>query len=168
MDSSNVRDPACEASLAERKYFNISYKTFVKRTLRRLEWTTTSTGILVVPSTTLRYRLENAAACLEYLAGTNNSVPAGAGRRGYSHGTPRNGPRPSRTPCNKGNNPQTPPRNAPPPPKSRSEPPLPPPPVQLSSRAAASRRHLATPPGLIITGPFTNYTNSKDLTGPGT
>jgi len=81
MDSSNARDPACEASLAERKYFNISYKTFVKRTLRRLEWTTTPTGILVVPSTTLRYRLENEAACLEYLAGTNNSVPAGAGRR---------------------------------------------------------------------------------------
>jgi aminoglycoside phosphotransferase len=38
--------------------------------------TTTSASILVVPNTTLRYRLENEAACLEYLAGTRIPVPA--------------------------------------------------------------------------------------------
>lgn len=97
MDS-YAHDPACEASLADRKYFNISNKTFMKRTLRRSEWTTTSTGILVVPSTTLRYRLENEAACLEYLAGTSIPVPALRGvfqddgavclMTEYVHGTP--------------------------------------------------------------------------------
>jgi len=72
----NASDPACEAYLADRKYFNIGNKTFVKRTLRPSEWTTTSTGVLLVPSTTLRYRLENEAACLDYLAGTSIPVPA--------------------------------------------------------------------------------------------
>lgn len=33
-------------------------------------------GQLVIPSTTLRYRLENEAASLEYLASTGISVPA--------------------------------------------------------------------------------------------
>lgn len=75
MHDSTARDPACLASLADRKYFNVGNKTFIKRTLRRSEWTTTSTGKLVVPSTTLRYRLENEAACLEYLADTTIPVP---------------------------------------------------------------------------------------------
>jgi aminoglycoside phosphotransferase len=75
MDS-KARDPTCQASLADRQYFNVNNITFVKRTLRRSEWITTSTGKLVVPSTTLWYRLENEAACLEYLAGTSIPVPA--------------------------------------------------------------------------------------------
>ncbi|KFY97789.1 hypothetical protein V498_01858 [Pseudogymnoascus sp. VKM F-4517 (FW-2822)] len=61
-----------EATLADRKYFfNINDTTFIKRTLRRSEWMYTKTGNLVVPSTTMRYRLENEAACLNYLASTN-------------------------------------------------------------------------------------------------
>lgn len=43
MDS-NARDPDSEAYLADRKYFNISNKMFMKRTLRQSEWKTTSTG----------------------------------------------------------------------------------------------------------------------------
>lgn len=74
MDS-DARDPECEASLADRKYFNIN-KIFFKQTLHRSEWMTTSTDILVIPSITLRYRLENEAACLNYLAGTSILVPA--------------------------------------------------------------------------------------------
>lgn len=69
-------DPTCIASLADRKYFNVNDTTFIKRTLRRSEWIRTSTGTLVVPSTSLRYRLENEAACLEYLASTGIPVPA--------------------------------------------------------------------------------------------
>jgi aminoglycoside phosphotransferase len=61
-----------EATLADRKYFfNINDTTFIKRTLRRSEWMYNMTGNLVVPSTTMRYRLENEAACLKYLASTD-------------------------------------------------------------------------------------------------
>ncbi|KFY75637.1 hypothetical protein V499_04396 [Pseudogymnoascus sp. VKM F-103] len=61
-----------EATLADRKYFfNINNTTFIKRTLRRSEWMYNMTGNLVVPSTTMRYRLENEASCLKYLATTN-------------------------------------------------------------------------------------------------
>ncbi|KFY44975.1 hypothetical protein V494_01228 [Pseudogymnoascus sp. VKM F-4513 (FW-928)] len=61
-----------EAKLADRKYFfNINDTTFIKRTLRRSEWMYTKTGNLVVPSTTIRYRLENEAACLKFLAATD-------------------------------------------------------------------------------------------------
>ncbi|KFY19555.1 hypothetical protein V491_04370 [Pseudogymnoascus sp. VKM F-3775] len=61
-----------EATLTDRKYFfNINDTTFIKRTLRRSEWVYNITGNLVVPSTTMRYRLENEVGCLKFLATTN-------------------------------------------------------------------------------------------------
>lgn len=61
-----------EATLTDRKYFfNINDTTFIKRTLRRSEWVYNISGNLIVPSTTMRYRLENEAACLKILATTN-------------------------------------------------------------------------------------------------
>jgi hypothetical protein len=37
MDS-KARDPTCQASLADRKYFNVSNRTFVKRTLVGMDY----------------------------------------------------------------------------------------------------------------------------------
>ena len=62
------RDPACFATIAGKKYFNIENKIFMKRTLRRSEWSTIGDGILIIPPTSYQARWENKAASLRYLS----------------------------------------------------------------------------------------------------
>ena len=62
------KDAACMAVITDKKYFNINNKIFMRRTLRRSEWQSTPTGILLIPSPALQPRWENEAASLVYLS----------------------------------------------------------------------------------------------------
>lgn len=70
------REPGCIAVLADRKYFHVG-KLFIKRTLRRHEWTELGHDFSVTPSAALPQRFRNDVAILQYLRErTNIPLPA--------------------------------------------------------------------------------------------
>jgi len=60
------REPGCWAILADRKYYQVG-NSCIKRSLRRHEWQTTRTGVLIVPPTTFPQRWKTDAAVLQFL-----------------------------------------------------------------------------------------------------
>ncbi len=60
------REPGCLAVLADRKYFHVG-NLFIKRTMRRHEWTKLSHDFFVTPSAALPQRFRNDVAILQYL-----------------------------------------------------------------------------------------------------
>lgn len=72
----NHREPGCFAVLPDRKYFHVG-NLFIKRTMRRHEWTKLSHDFFVTPSAALPQRLRNDIAIMQYLhERTNIPLPA--------------------------------------------------------------------------------------------
>ncbi|KAI9759189.1 MAG: hypothetical protein M1835_000443, partial [Candelina submexicana] len=66
LEHNDGKESACLSVLADEKYFHIG-NSFLKRTLRKHEWPTSSSGKLIVPSPSYVHRWNNEAETLGFL-----------------------------------------------------------------------------------------------------